>query len=178
MKCSFCSNELEAGAQFCPHCGMILSLGEEETPAQETQNTPAVEEKTENVFTAQPPIAEESFHVAMELEADDTEEFVPVVEGIPEYVSAFPEEQQESEQEVENETEEPAAAEAVKEEEPETEAVPVVYNLEDDLDEDAGISHAPTREETAGEFVIQTSFDEEDDALEEIDDEEDDEDEE
>ena len=39
MKCSFCGKELEAGAEFCPECGMILSLGgvtdEPETTAEQ-----------------------------------------------------------------------------------------------------------------------------------------------
>ena len=93
MKCSFCSNELESGAEFCPHCGMILSLGNDDTSAKETKTENEVQEKTENVFNPGSPIAEEDFHVAMELEPDTTEEYVPVVEGIPEYVSSLPEEE-------------------------------------------------------------------------------------
>ena len=187
MKCSFCSNELEAGAQFCPHCGMILSLSDEE-PAEVT--TPAeqiVEEKSENVFNADSPINEEEFHVAMELEPNTTEEFVDVVEGIPEYVSAFPEPEviaeAEEEAEVEPEVKEEVenvdvySGTAEAESEPEKEVVPVEYNLEDDLDENAGVSHKPTTEEATTEFVINTPFDEEDegaDEYEEVDEEYDD----
>ena len=28
MKCSYCGNELEKGADFCSECGMILGLSE------------------------------------------------------------------------------------------------------------------------------------------------------
>ena len=35
MKCGFCGSELENGAQFCPNCGMIISLGDENDTANE-----------------------------------------------------------------------------------------------------------------------------------------------
>ena len=47
MKCGFCGNELENGAQFCPNCGMIISLGEENETAQENDT---VVESVYNVF--------------------------------------------------------------------------------------------------------------------------------
>ena len=46
MKCSFCGNELENGAQFCPACGMIISLGED----GDGNENDAVVESVYNVF--------------------------------------------------------------------------------------------------------------------------------
>ncbi len=94
MKCSYCGNELEKGADFCPECGMILGLAEasddkkNETVTEEPEFK--VPEYTPNVFTAIDEEEEEPDAPAAELESDSKEETVPVTENIPEYVSEIP----------------------------------------------------------------------------------------
>ena len=87
MKCSYCGKELPDGAEFCPECGMILSLGgaveEKEAPAEAEVEIP---EYTPNVFQAMD-FEEEVSEPARELEAADVEEEAPVVEIIPEHVN-------------------------------------------------------------------------------------------
>ena len=85
MKCGFCGNELENGAQFCPNCGMIISLGEEN---DQTQENDAVVESVYNVFKSN--IEKEKKETAVtetakELEADPTEEKVEFVMSLPEF---------------------------------------------------------------------------------------------
>ncbi len=85
MKCGFCGNELENGAQFCPNCGMIISLGEEN---EATQENDAVVESVYNVFKSN--IDKEkkkaaTTETAKELEADPTEEKVEFVMSLPEF---------------------------------------------------------------------------------------------
>ena len=85
MKCGFCGNELENGAQFCPNCGMIISLGEEN---EATQENDAVVESVYNVFKSN--IEKEKKETAVtetakELEADPTEEKVEFVMSLPEF---------------------------------------------------------------------------------------------
>ncbi len=91
MKCSYCGNELEKGADFCPECGMILGLSEtREDKKSETQEPEfKVPEYTPNVFKAVD-VDEEPEAPAMELESDGEEVTVPVTENIPEYVSQLP----------------------------------------------------------------------------------------
>ncbi len=93
MKCSYCGNELEKGADFCPECGMILGLNEsrEEKKSEAEEPEFKVPEYTPNVFKAIDVEEEEASAPAMELEADVQEETVPVTENIPEYVSQVPE---------------------------------------------------------------------------------------
>ncbi|MBQ7117703.1 MAG: SH3 domain-containing protein [Clostridia bacterium] len=93
MKCSYCGNELEKGADFCPECGMILGLNEsrEEKKSEAEEPEFRVPEYTPNVFKAIDAEEEEPSAPAMELEADVQEETVPVTENIPEYVSQVPE---------------------------------------------------------------------------------------
>ena len=85
MKCGFCGNELENGAQFCPNCGMIISLGEENDAAQEND---AVVESVYNVFKSniekekKAPVANAT---AQELDIDPTEEKVEFVMSLPEF---------------------------------------------------------------------------------------------
>lgn len=85
MKCGFCGNELENGAQFCPNCGMIISLGEENETAQENDT---VVESVYNVFKRN--IEKEKkkavdIESAKELEVDPTEEKVEFVMSLPEF---------------------------------------------------------------------------------------------
>ncbi len=82
MKCGFCGNELENGAQFCPNCGMIISLGEENDTAQEND---AVVESVYNVFKSNIEKETEQKETAKELEADPTEEKVEFVMSLPEF---------------------------------------------------------------------------------------------
>ncbi len=93
MKCSYCGNELEKGADFCPECGMILGLSESREDEKNKTEEPefAVPEYTPNVFKAIDVEEEEADAPAMELESDGAEETVPVTENIPEYVSEVPE---------------------------------------------------------------------------------------
>ena len=73
MKCSFCGKELPQGAEFCPECGMILSLGgaveEKEASAEAEVEIP---EYTPNVFQAMD-FEEEVSEPAKELEVTDEE---------------------------------------------------------------------------------------------------------
>ena len=94
MKCGFCGKELTEGAEFCPECGMILSLGgitnePDEVKAEELE----IPEYTPNVFRAMD-FEQEPDEPAMELEASTMEETAEVVEIIPEYTQ-----QEESEKE-------------------------------------------------------------------------------
>ena len=84
MKCGFCGNELENGAQFCPNCGMIISLGEENDVAQENDS---VVESVYNVFKSniEKEKKEPPAEMAKELEADPTEEKVEFVMSLPEF---------------------------------------------------------------------------------------------
>ena len=113
MKCSFCGKELEAGAEFCPECGMILSLGgvtdEPETTAEQE---PEIPEYTPNVFKAMD-FEEEPVLPAMELEVTDTEETAVVVEAIPEYVNEEAQTADEVEEPVEQSAEEAAEEEEI-----------------------------------------------------------------
>lgn len=98
MKCNFCGNELPAGADFCPECGMIISLGGTEDSKAEAAE-PAAEEVAEevaempdftpNVFKTME-FNEEPAVAAAELEVNAQEETAPVVEAIPEYVAQEP----------------------------------------------------------------------------------------
>ena len=80
MKCGFCGNELEHGAEICPNCGMIISLGDENDNSGDK-----VVESVYNVFksnvTSQP-VAQSK---AQELEADPTEEKVEFIVSLPEF---------------------------------------------------------------------------------------------
>ncbi len=82
MKCSFCGNEIENGAELCPSCGMILSLGDDNDNTGEEIKIP---EFTPNIFGAEK-LSEEKTYPAQELPANNAEEEVPVVTSIPEYV--------------------------------------------------------------------------------------------
>ncbi len=95
MKCNYCGNELENGAQFCDKCGMILGFSEEEkiesgNTKKAAEESFQVPEYVPNVFC---PVdeTEEINEPARELEADITEEKVEVTENIPEYISSIPE---------------------------------------------------------------------------------------
>ncbi|MBQ3136935.1 MAG: SH3 domain-containing protein [Clostridia bacterium] len=92
MKCSYCGNELEKGADFCPGCGMILGINEpvDEPKAETAEPEFKVPEYIPNVFQAVDTEEEETAVPAMELESDEKEETVPVTENIPEYVSDIP----------------------------------------------------------------------------------------
>ncbi len=112
MKCSYCGKELPDGAEFCPECGMILSLGgaveEKEAPAEAEVEIP---EYTPNVFQAMD-FEEEVSEPARELEAADVEEEAPVVEIIPEHVNEEEAEAEEApEAEIASEAAEPEMAE-------------------------------------------------------------------
>lgn len=112
MKCSFCGKELTEGAEFCPECGMILSIGGvSNEPEQKVE--PEVPEYTPNVFKAMD-FEEEPDVPAMELEVTDAEETAVVVEAIPEYVEQ-PEEPEEIIAEAEQEVWEESAAEEPEE---------------------------------------------------------------
>ncbi len=109
MKCSFCGKELTDGAEFCPECGMILSIGgvsEEPEVKAEAEEEAEVPEYTPNVFKAMD-FEEEPVQPAMELEVNDIEETAVVVEAVPEYVAEIEEieEAGEAEQEVQEEPE-------------------------------------------------------------------------
>ena len=88
MKCGFCGKELTEGAEFCPECGMILSLGGvTNEPDEKEINEVEIPEYTPNVFRAMD-FEEVETEPAMELEITDVEETAEVVEIIPEYTEA------------------------------------------------------------------------------------------
>lgn len=88
MKCSNCGHELEPGSGFCENCGMIISLDaepdvpdtgkEEQTSRDVYSGSPQVQEEEEAVTDSPVPEAESDW--PRELEADATEQIVPVVE--------------------------------------------------------------------------------------------------
>ena len=83
MKCGFCGSELENGAQFCPNCGMIISLGEENDTSNE--NSDAVVESVYNVFKSNIEKQPQPEEKAVELQVDPTEEKVEIVMSLPEF---------------------------------------------------------------------------------------------
>ncbi len=83
MRCSFCGKEIENGAELCPYCGMILSLGEDDNTTDDAELR--IPEYTPNIFGSGIKRQEESSE-AKELPVSEVEEEVPVVETIPEYV--------------------------------------------------------------------------------------------
>ncbi len=80
MKCGFCGNELEHGAEICPNCGMIISLGDEGT-----EENDKVVESVYNVFKSNVTGNDKQPEKAQELEADPTEEKVEFVMSLPEF---------------------------------------------------------------------------------------------
>ena len=85
MKCGFCGSELENGAQFCPNCGMIISLDDANDAATENEDT--VVESVYNVFKSniEKEKKEAEIQQAVELKADPTEEKVEFVMSLPEF---------------------------------------------------------------------------------------------
>ena len=85
MKCGFCGSELENGAQFCPNCGMIISLDDSYESA--TENSDTVVESVYNVFKSniEKQQEKEAIQQAVELQADPTEEKVEFVMSLPEF---------------------------------------------------------------------------------------------
>ncbi len=83
MKCGFCGNELEHGAEICPNCGMIISLGDEGA----SENDKVVE-SVYNVFKSNVTDGDREAEKAQELEADPTEEKVEFVMSLPEFDEA------------------------------------------------------------------------------------------
>ncbi len=83
MKCGFCGSELENGAQFCPNCGMIISLGDENDNSNE--NSDAVVESVYNVFKSNIEKQPQPEPKAVELQADPKEEKVEFVMSLPEF---------------------------------------------------------------------------------------------
>ena len=83
MKCGFCGSELENGAQFCPNCGMIISLDDANDAATENEDT--VVESVYNVFKSNIEKKEAEKQQAVELKADPTEEKVEFVMSLPEF---------------------------------------------------------------------------------------------
>lgn len=92
MKCPNCGHELEPGSGFCENCGMITSLENEEAPASSENHDNAREvsggqpEITDAETVHEPsadgeaPAEDTDSNVPYELEADETEQIVPVVE--------------------------------------------------------------------------------------------------
>ena len=80
MKCGFCGNELEHGAEICPNCGMIISLGDEGDGANDK-----VVESVYNVFKSNVTSGDNLPDKAQELEADPTEEKVEFIVSLPEF---------------------------------------------------------------------------------------------
>ena len=93
MKCSFCGKKLEEGAEFCPECGMILSLGGVTNEPDESKIEAEVPEYVPNVFRAMD-FEEEAAEPARELEVSDAEETAVVVEAIAEYTDEIPADQE------------------------------------------------------------------------------------
>ena len=143
MKCGFCGNELENGAQFCPNCGMIISLGEENEAAKEND---VVVESVYNVFKSN--IEKEKKDVpvetAKELAVDPTEEKVEFVMSLPEF-EEYAAEPIKAPETTEVETETEATAEIAEE--------PVAEETET-AEEAAEISE--TEEEPEAEEVTET----------------------
>ncbi len=96
MKCNYCGKELPQDADFCPECGMIISLDGTEEPQTE-ENEVEIPESEPNVFKAMD-FEEEEARPAMELEADEKEESAVVVEVIPEYVPEAEEAEEKAEE--------------------------------------------------------------------------------
>ena len=94
MKCPNCGHELEAGSGFCENCGMITSLENEDAAVSSNGNNDSFREVYSGTpDNADPVKDDESLSQngenpekaadegsARELEADDTEQIVPVVE--------------------------------------------------------------------------------------------------
>lgn len=86
MKCNFCGHELPKDADFCPECGMIISLGDMPDEENKTiENEAEVPEFTPNVFKTMD-FEAETAQPAVEFKADESEETAPVVQTIPEFI--------------------------------------------------------------------------------------------
>lgn len=83
MKCGFCGNELENGAEICPNCGMIISLG-----AENEGKDDKVVESVYNIFKSNVSADSRKAEKAQELEADPTEEKVEFIMSLPEFDEA------------------------------------------------------------------------------------------
>ena len=103
MKCSNCGHELEPGSGFCENCGMIISLDGDEniqqTPSDIYSAEPFEAESEQSTVTQNGQENPEPFDTASprELEADATEQIVPVFE--------YPEKEDETENFAESEPE-------------------------------------------------------------------------
>ena len=108
MKCSNCGHELEPGSGFCENCGMITSLDEENGDTSVKDNQAGFSSDDFSKPTEDSVGAGESFLTAdgetgfvddapRELEADSTEQIVPVFEYPEKEAEPQPEEYAESE---------------------------------------------------------------------------------
>ena len=164
MKCGFCGNELENGAQFCPNCGMIISLGEEN---EATQEKDTVVESVYNVFKSNVEKEEKktaSEETAKELKADPTEEKVEFVMSLPEFDDyaaepiKAPEHIEIPDHSVKNEEAAPVEEEITEapEEIQEVSADETVYEIEDTAEE---ISDEDSAEDTMEDIYSYSSED-------------------
>lgn len=114
MKCSNCGHELEPGSGFCENCGMITSLDEENGDTSFNENQSGFSSDAFSKPTEDSVSGETTFLTAdgetgfvddspRELEADSTEQIVPVFE--------YPEKETEPQPEEYAESEGPASAE-------------------------------------------------------------------
>ncbi len=173
MKCGFCGNELEHGAEICPNCGMIISLGDE----SESTNDKVVE-SVYNVFKSN--VTNEKAHEekALELEADPTEEKVEFIVSLPEFdeTAAEPIKEEIEVPSFEDAPESPAAQEPLPAEEapaqpeidmslPEMEEIPLpdtllgdrisgdIYSHSEDIPEEPAAEEVPAEEAAAEEIA-------------------------
>ncbi len=130
MKCGFCGSELENGAQFCPNCGMIISLDDGTESATENEDT--VVESVYNVFKSniEKEKKEAEIQQAVELKVDPTEEKVEFVMSLPEFDEfvAEPIKVSETSEEAEKQEE---TIEEIAEEAPEANEDPAEEEMED-----------------------------------------------
>ena len=145
MKCGFCGSELENGAQFCPNCGMIISLDDAMDSAPENEDK--VVESVYNVFKSNIEKKEAEKQQAVELKADPTEEKVEFVMSLPEF-DEFVAEPIKVEEPKEAEVTEETAEEAVAETE---EAIDAEDPAEEDMEDIYSYTSEDIREQDEAE---------------------------
>ena len=152
MKCGFCGSELENGAQFCPNCGMIISLDDANDAATENEDT--VVESVYNVFKSniEKEKKEAEIQQAVELKADPTEEKVEFVMSLPEFDEFIAEPIKVEEESEVAESPEETAEEAEPEAEAEVEeATEPEYPAEEEIEDVYSYTSEDIREQDEAE---------------------------
>lgn len=152
MKCFNCGNDLPEGVNFCENCGTFISLDEENTVESEMEDVYSSSEEVSEETADEAENNEEVSEMPRELEADKTEQIVPVAyedEGVyqgytnetEEEVSSENSSETQEDEEKDEEVSEEAALDSEEdafsyvEEAEEAEEAEIIDENDDELDE-------------------------------------------